>query len=575
MKHLRLALAQVNLRVGDLDRNVEKIIAWTARARDAGCDIVAFPELATLGYPPEDLLFRPHVIDANLAARDEIVTATSGIVSLFGFVDATDDLYNAAAIAADGQLIGTYHKQLLPNYGVFDENRYFQAGSGGCVYRIDETVIGVNICEDIWHPGGPADEQALAGNAEVIFNLSASPYFAGKIASRDQMIATRATDNLAVVALVNIVGGQDELVFDGGSIIVDPTGRTIASGRQFEEDLVVADIPLDGIFRQRLRDTRRRKAKQEKPEAISEIPIEIASPSNLSNVTAPLGPRLERLSEMYQALCLGVRDYVEKNGFKQSVVALSGGIDSTLTAAIAADALGPENVLGVTMPSRYSSDGARSDAELLAENFGLEFHTIPIEPPFVTLLDILEKPFAGTEPNEAEENIQARLRGLIIMALSNKFGWLVLTTGNKSEMSVGYATLYGDMAGGFAVLKDVYKTAVFELAKWRNQQPGGVVIPQSTIDRPPSAELRPDQRDDDSLPPYDVLDAILEAYVEEDASLGEIAAMGFDEVVIRDVIRMVDRAEYKRRQAPPGIKITPRAFGKDRRVPISNRTPIG
>lgn len=543
MQNLRLALAQINTTVGDIRGNTHRMLEWIDRARECNADVVAFPELATIGYPPEDLLFRPDLLRENLNARDEVVAASKGMVVVFGFVDAPDHIYNAAAIACDGSLVGVYHKEFLLNYGVFDEHRYFQAGTGQCVYEIDGVILGVNICEDIWYPDGPTDDQALIGSTHVIVNLSASPYHRGKIGTRDRIIATRASDNDAVVAFVNLVGGQDELVFDGGSVICDETGSIRARGKQFEEDLVVADISR-----------------------------EIVPTQSREPVAPHLTPRCDLLTETYRALTLGLHDYVEKNCFQNVVVGLSGGLDSALTVAIAVDALGSDRVVGVTMPSRYSSEETRDDARIIAENLGIKFLTIPIEDAYTTYLTTLRDTFAGHPPDVTEENIQARIRGNLIMALSNKFGWLVLTTGNKSEVSVGYTTLYGDMAGGFAVLKDVYKTTVFELSRWRNAQGDGEVIPTTTIERPPSAELRPDQKDEDSLPPYAVLDPILEAYVERDETADEIVARGFDEAVVRDVIRKVDMSEYKRRQAPPGIKITPRAFGKDWRLPMTNRS---
>ncbi|HDS74124.1 MAG TPA: NAD+ synthase, partial [Firmicutes bacterium] len=525
MQNLRLALAQINTTVGDIRGNTHLMLDWIDRAREAHADVVAFPELATIGYPPEDLLFRPDLLRENLKARDEVVAASNGMVVVFGFVDAPDDIYNAAAIACDGSLAGVYHKEFLPNYGVFDENRYFQAGIGRRVYEIDGVILGVNICEDIWYPGGPTDDQALIGGAHVIVNLSASPYHRGKIGTRDRIIATRASDNDAVVALVNLVGGQDELVFDGGSLICDETGAILARGKQFEEDLIVADVSLDAIFRYRLRDSRRRKEKYSamlRGREIERISLDIVPSPSRKAVEPHLTPRCDLLTETYRALTLGLRDYVEKNRFKSVVVGLSGGIDSALTVAIAVDALGADRVVGVTMPSRYSSEETRDDARIIAENLGIKFLTIPIEDAYTTYIRTLEDVFTGYPPDVTEENIQARIRGNLIMALSNKFGWLVLTTGNKSEMSVGYATLYGDMAGGFAVLKDVYKTTVFELSLWRNAQGDGEVIPNTTIERPPTAELRPNQKDEDSLPPYAVLDPILEAFVERDETVDEI-----------------------------------------------------
>ena len=575
MNTVRLALAQINTTVGDIPGNTEKMLAWIERAREVHADVLAFPELATVGYPPEDLLFRPDLLRANLEARDRIVAASAEMVVIFGFVDSPDDIYNAAAVACDGALVGVYHKHLLPNYGVFDENRYFQAGVTQQVYALGDVRFGVNICEAIWYPGGPADEQALIGGAQIIINISASPYHASKIGARDRMIGVRAADNDAVVALVNLVGGQDELVFDGGSVIYDETGRVKACGAQFEEDFIVADITPDSILRSRLRDPRRRKEKFNSLLRGEEMPcttLRLPPRPERRAFKPHLPPRLDRLSEVYRALTLGVSDYVAKNGFKGVVVALSGGIDSALTASIAVDALGKDRVVGVTMPSRYSSEGTRSDAALLASNLGIRLLTLPIENVFTAMLATLSGTFEGCKPDVTEENIQARIRGNLIMALSNKFGWLVLTTGNKSEMSVGYATLYGDMAGGFAVLKDVYKTMVYDLARWRNKETGYPFIPETTIARAPSAELRYNQRDQDALPPYDILDQVLAAYVEQDETIAEITARGFDEETVREVVRKVDVSEYKRRQAPPGIKITPRAFGKDRRLPITMRS---
>jgi NAD+ synthase (glutamine-hydrolysing) len=543
-------------------------------------DLVAFPELAITGYPPEDLLLKPDFIQANLDCLQQIVAESRSITVVVGFVDSADDIYNAAAIIHDGTLAGVYHKMYLPNYGVFDENRYFQAGTDYSVFVLRGTSIGVNICEDIWYPAGPSEVQTLAGGAEVIVNISASPYHAGKGQFRERMLSTRAADNVAIVAFCNLVGGQDELVFDGGSVIFDERGELVARGRQFEEDLVVADLDVGSVFRQRLHDPRRRKEKltanvgKVSRIALPEVKSRGEKPPLSTRKVQRIGlkvERLEPLAEIYQALVLGTRDYVRKNSFRKVVIGLSGGIDSSLTAAIAVDALGRENVVGVFMPSRYSSKESREDAQRLAENLGIEFLIIPIDGTFQAYLDMLAGPFAGTEPDVTEENIQARIRGNILMALSNKFGWLVLTTGNKSEVSVGYCTLYGDTAGGFAVIKDVPKTLVYQLAGHVNASAGREVIPRRVFEKPPSAELRPDQRDEDDLGPYATLDPILRAYVEEDRSLAEIVAMGFDEATVRRVIRMVDRNEYKRRQAPPGVKITPRAFGRDRRLPITNK----
>lgn len=565
---LRLALAQINTTVGDLDGNVQTIKTYLARARELGADLVAFPELAVTGYPPEDLLLKPSFIAANRAALGEIAAATAGLIAVVGFADADGDVYNAAAVLHDGALIHTYRKHYLPTYSVFDEDRTFRAGAKNVVFAWHETLLGVSICEDIWHPGGPPQAQARAG-AQLLLNISASPYHAGKGDARERMLATRAADNVAIVAFCNLVGGQDELVFDGRSAVFDAGGDVIARGAQFAEDLVVVDVDVASVFRRRLHDPRRRKEPTPDVTRIALPPLERTERAR----TPP--PRiidpLPRREEIYRALTLGTRDYVRKNGFVQVVIGLSGGVDSALTACIAADALGPENVTGVAMPSRYSAAISATDAEQLAENLGLDFLAIPIEQVFQAYLDTLSDVFEGTAPGVTAENLQARTRGNLLMALSNKFGWLVLTTGNKSELSVGYATLYGDMAGGFAVIKDVPKTLVYELARWRNAQGDAPVIPERILTRAPSAELRPDQQDTDSLPPYEVLDGILEAYVEEDVGLDGIVARGYDEALVREVIRMVDRNEYKRRQAPPGVRITPRAFGKDRRLPITNQ----
>jgi NAD+ synthase (glutamine-hydrolysing) len=582
MRMIRIALAQINTTVGDLRGNTRQIIAGIDEARALGANLVVFPELAIPGYPPEDLLLKSQFIADNIACLHEVAAHAHGLTAIVGFADSSDDIYNAAAVLHNRIVAGIYHKSYLPNYGVFDENRYFQQGVSAPVFVIDGVTIGLTICEDIWYPGGPAEAQALLGGAEVLVNISSSPYSMDKGQVRERMLATRAADNVAIVAYCNLVGGQDELIFDGDSLVFDAQGRLVAAGRQFAEDLVLADLDLDAVFRARLHDPRRRK---EKLTAILRgtdqgtlPPVQrIALPPTAEPVSTPArppeqkGPQHERLShleEVYAALGLGTRDYVRKNGFAQVVVGLSGGVDSALVATIAADALGPENVVGVFMPSRYSSADSREDAELLASNLGIRFLVIPIEPAFNAYLEMLAEPFAGRERDVTEENLQARIRGNILMALSNKFGWLTLTTGNKSEMSVGYATLYGDMAGGFAVIKDVPKMLVYELARHRNRVKE--VIPQRVLEKAPTAELRPDQKDTDSLPPYEDLDPILQAYVEEDHSLVEIVALGAPEERVRRVAAMVDRAEYKRRQAPPGVKITPRAFGKDRRLPITN-----
>ncbi len=574
MRRLRIGMAQINTTVGDFAGNTRKILGAIAEARSLGVDLLTFPELAICGYPPEDLLLKPQFITENLRSRDKVVDSSSDLSIVVGFVDAKADIYNAAAVIHDGRLVGIYHKIYLPNYGVFDENRYFQCGSECPVYIIDGVGVGVNICEDLWYEAGPATAQAYSG-AEVIVNISASPYHSGKGSFRERMLGTRASDSVTIIAFSNLVGGQDELVFDGDSLVLDERGEVIARGRQFAEDLIVADLDVEAVFRRRLHDPRWRKVSllQEEPRwrvtktVVSQAPSEVPKP--------PLPSRqLEVRSlpgEVYDALVLGTRDYVVKNGFARVLIGLSGGIDSSLVAAIAVDALGHSNVVGVMMPSRYSSPGSTSDAELLAQNLGITLMTIPIEKVFGAYLEVLKAPFAGTEPSVAEENIQARIRGNLLMALSNKFGWLVLTTGNKSEIATGYTTLYGDMAGGFAVIKDVPKTMVYELAKHRNSVAGSELIPSTIIDKVPSAELRPDQKDIDTLPSYDQLDPVLTAYVEEDKSIEQIITMGFDKGVVEQAARLVDNSEYKRRQAPPGIKITPRAFGRDRRLPITNR----
>ena len=570
---IRLALSQINVTVGDLAGNRDKILDHIHRARDLGAHIVVFPELAIPGYPPEDLLFKPRFIQSNLSMLDELVRATQGVAAIFGFVDRHDDIYNAAAIACDGRLIDIYHKTYLPNYGVFDEDRYFQSGKTSGVYRLNGVSFGVTICEDIWYPGGPARQQALAGDAEVLINISSSPFHDGKELLREQMIATRATDNSAVLAFCNLVGGQDELIFDGGSLIVDQEGRVIARAPRFEEDLLVADVDVEAVFRNRLHDSRRRKEKRDVSSPIA-IDLPDLKPKSvcLSPPERPDFPRPdERLKNIYDALVLGTRDYVLKNGFEKVFIGLSGGIDSALVTAVAHDALGRENVVCVTMPTQYSSEGTFNDALQMAGNLDIRILTLPIQALFDQYLGLLADEFGDLPSDTAEENIQPRVRGTLLMALANKFRALVLAPGNKSELSMGYATLYGDMAGGFAVIKDIYKTLVYDLAHYRNGLSDHPVIPVSIIERPPTAELRDDQKDTDSLPPYPVLDPILKAYVEDDTSLQDIIALGYDEDLVTRVIRTVDINEYKRRQAPPGIKITPRAFGRDRRLPITNQ----
>ncbi|MDH7481840.1 MAG: NAD+ synthase [Armatimonadota bacterium] len=571
---LRIALAQVNLTVGDLDGNSAKIVEYIGRAKEAGADIVAFPELSITSYPPEDLLLKNGFVQRNIDCLHKIIGASKGITAIIGFVDKVNsDIYNAAAIISDGELVGVHHKFNLPNYGVFDEHRYFQRGKETKVFKAGEVRFGVEICEDSWYAEGPHRLQALLGNAHVIIVINSSPFHAGKWRHREEMLATRAMDNSCFFAYVNLVGGQDELVFDGHSLVVAPDGRVICRGPAFEEALVVVDLDINEVLHHRLSDTRYKEQKERlcPKEAIVEkvqIPPFLQKAPRHELPSYLLNPP-SRLEEIYKALILGTRDYVYKNGFEKVVLGLSGGIDSALTAVIAVDSLGKDRVVAVVMPSQYSSEETQSDAVKLAESLGIQYYHIPIQQIFEAYLSTLSGAFAGTQPGVAEENIQARIRGNILMALSNKFSWLVLTTGNKSEIAVGYTTLYGDMAGGFGVLKDVPKTLVYELVDYRNSL--GKVIPDSIIKRPPSAELRPGQKDVDTLPPYEILDPILHAYVEQDKSIAEIVAMGFDEPTVRRVAHMVDRNEYKRRQAPPGIKITPKAFGKDRRLPITNK----
>lgn len=574
MSTLRLGLAQINTTVGDLRGNTNKIIRFIDEAKSLGVDLLTFPELAITGYPPEDLLLKPQFIKRNQEYLEEIIKHSSGIAVVVGFVDSDNDIYNAAAVICNKKLTGVYRKIHLPNYGVFDENRYFQPGIECPIFVLYNVGIGITICEDIWHEAGPATLQAYAG-ARLLVNISASPYHAGKGIFRERMLATRASDNVALVAYNNLLGGQDELVFDGNSLIINEKGELIARGKQFEEDFIVADLDVEPIFRTQLHGPRRRKETallKRELGRVSKIEISNQHPA-ISKPPLPSRQieKLDDIAEIYQALVLGIRDYVNKNGFKKTVIGLSGGIDSSLVAAITVDALGGDNVIGVSMPSRYSSPGSKSDARLLAKNLGIEFKVIPIEKAFSSYLQMLAASFKDTQPNVTEENIQARIRGNILFALSNKFGWLVLSCSNKSETATGYTTLYGDMAGGFAPLKDTPKTMVFELANYKNRQAGKEVISSSVLSKAPSAELKPDQKDIDTLPPYESLDIILKAYVEDDLSIDQIVAKGFDHEVVTKVARLVDRNEYKRRQAPPGIKITPRGFGKDRRLPITNR----
>jgi NAD+ synthase (glutamine-hydrolysing) len=569
---LRVALAQINAVVGDIAGNEAKITGQIAAAREAAAQLVVFPELALTGYPPEDLLMKEHFLADTREALERIAAGVEGIVAVVGYPERAEDVYNAAAIIADGAVQASYRKIHLPNYGVFDELRYFQSGERGATIEVDGVTVGLTICEDIWQPGPPLSDEALAG-ARVIVNLSASPYHAGKSVSRERMIAQRARDELTVVAFCALVGGQDELVFDGDSVIVDHEGTVVARAPQFEEALLVADVDPVTAGSARLRDTRRRAPAAAAAGRVDRLgSFTVGRRDDAPPLAEPLvAPQLQSDEEIYGALVLGTRDYARKNGFEHVVLGLSGGIDSTLVSLIAVDALGTGCVTAVTMPSPYSSEGTRNDARVLAGNLGVELLELPIEPMMRAYDEALHDVFAGRAPDLTEENLQARIRGNLLMALSNKFGWLVLTTGNKSEMSVGYSTLYGDSAGGFAVIKDVPKLLVYRLARRRDAQAGGGLVPPELFTRPPSAELRPDQRDDESLPPYEILDVILEGFIEHDLGREQLIARGLDPDDVERVIRLVDRAEYKRRQQPPGIKITTRAFGRDRRVPITNR----
>ena len=570
MRRVRVGLAQVNPTVGAIEANARLVIEWMGRARAAGCDLVAFPELTLTGYPPEDLLFKPAFIEANLRALADVTKESRGLTAVLGYVDKRDDIFNAAAVLHDGAHAGTYHKQYLPNYGVFDENRYFQSGTESPIFAAGDVTLAANICEDIWYPTGPTTRQALAG-AELIVTINASPYHAGKAQFREKMLATRASDDVVCLAFVNMVGGQDELIFDGHSFVFNEKGECLARGKAFEEDLVIADVDLDQVFRARLHDSRRRKEKLQADQSTRRISLPALPAKDKPKLPVHEVEALEPLEEIYRALVLGTRDYVTKNGFAHVVIGLSGGIDSSIVAAVAVEALGAANVSGVTMPSPYSSAGTRRDAVKLAKNLGIDLLRVPITGVLTAYKRVLAAAFKGLKEDVTEENLQARIRGNYLMALSNKFGWLVLNTGNKSEIAVGYTTLYGDMAGGFAVIKDCPKTLVYKLSEHANARAGREIIPRAVFTRPPSAELRPGQKDQDSLPPYEELDAILECYVEGDQGVADIVARGFDVATVKRVVAMVDRNEYKRRQGAIGIKITPRAFGKDWRLPIVNK----
>jgi NAD+ synthase (glutamine-hydrolysing) len=568
---VRIALAQLNAVVGDLAGNRDRIIAATGDARDAGADLVVLPELALTGYPPEDLLLRPGFLRAARETLEEVARATTGIVAFVGTPWFDHDLANACAVCADGRVQAVYRKQFLPNYGVFDEHRYFLAGRELVLVRIGDVLVGPTICEDVWQPGPPATDLALAG-AQLVVNLSASPFHVGKAEDREEMLVTRARDSTAFLAFCNLVGGQDELIFDGHSVVLDDAGEVVARAPGFQEHLLVTDIEPAAAMGRRLRDVRRRELdrSRESIPAVEVVELASSASSREDPVPATVVPFEPELEQMRRALTLGLRDYVEKNGFSDVVVAVSGGIDSAVTAALCVDALGAERVHLVSMPSRFSSDETRSDAVQLAESLGAAFREIAIETVVGAFHDGLREPTDGGLEGLAAENLQARVRGVNLMALSNTYGWLVVSTGNKSELAVGYATLYGDMVGGFALLKDVFKTDVFRLARYLNERAGRELIPATTIERAPSAELRDDQRDQDSIPAYDELDPVLEAYVELDRSREELLEE-FDPDVVQRSLDLVDRAEYKRRQAPPGVKLRPKAFGRDWRTPLTNR----
>ncbi len=557
MNSLRVALCQINTTVGDLVGNADLVLRDLARAEAAGCDVAVFPELTLTGYPPEDLLLKPGFVAANKVQLDRIAAATTGhCAAIVGFADGHPDVYNALAVVAAGRVVGTYHKRHLPNYGVFDEQRTLIAGDEAMnLFRIAGINVGVSICEDAWIPGGPVP-QVSAGGAQVVLNINGSPYRRGKVAVREQILAERISEGSSPIVYLNLVGGQDELIFDGGSMVVGADGNVIARAKQYVEDFVVVDVEV------------------EPPAPLSGVSFPVtevsADPTQRSVIEMADNQWLEPMAELYEALLLATHDYLAKTGFTDVCFGLSGGIDSALVAAIAADALGPEHVHAVLMPSRYSSDHSVSDAEVLSQNFGIDYRTIAIEPGHSAFLQMLAPSFGDLEPDVTEENIQSRVRGVLLMALANKFGWLVLTTGNKSEAAVGYSTLYGDTAGAYACIKDVYKLDVYRLAAYVNERHGREMIPVSTITKPPSAELRPDQRDDQSLPPYEELDPLLEAYIEGDATVAELVER-FDPDMVKRITRLVDISEFKRRQTPLGARVTEKGFGRDRRLPIVNR----
>ena len=554
---MRVAAAQLNLVVGDLEGNASRLLTAYEQAEAAGAALVAFPELTLTGYPPEDLLLRPAFVAQAREWLDKIAARTGATAAVVGFPEDDGVLYNSAAVLAHGAVQGIYRKHLLPNYAVFDEQRYFEPWStDGPLFVVGGVRIGITVCEDAWSPSGPILTQAAAG-AELVVNINASPYYAGRMREREAMLATRAADASVPILYVNLVGGQDELVFDGASMLVDEIGQLVARAHQLAEDLLVIDVDVPPAFRA-----------PGLPEVL------VTGPQPPESAVAPrVEVPLEPVREVYEALVMGTHDYVTKNGFRDVVIGLSGGVDSSLVAAIAVDALGPDHVIGVMMPSRFSSAGSIADSEALAERLGIRAITVPIEPAHAAFIEMLAEPFAGLEPGLAEENLQARVRGTILMTMSNKFDWMVLTTGNKSEMATGYSTLYGDMAGGFAVIKDVPKMLVYALCRDRNERAGVDIIPEAVLEKPPSAELRPDQRDSDSLPDYAELDPIVEGYVEGDRSIAELVAEGHNPAAVAQVAKLIDRNEYKRRQAPPGVRVSPKAFGKDRRLPITNRWP--
>ena len=546
MAKLRVALGQINSVVGDIDANSKRILAALAAAEEAGCHAAVFPELAVTGYPPEDLVLKRRFVADSRKAMEHIAGRSGACTAVVGFVDGADGCQNAAGIAANGRLVGVYRKRELPNYGVFDERRYFQPGTGTpALHNVAGVAVGISICEDAWVSSGPMSQMAAAG-AEVIFNLNASPYHVGKLDQRLEVLRQRVSETGCAIAYANLVGGQDELVFDGASLVVDTDGRIIAQAPPFREHLLIAEVEV-----------------ADRPD--------LPSPPAIPQAINQVDPGLGELDEQYEALVLATRDYVHKNGFTDVGVGVSGGIDSSLVAVIAVDALGADHVHGVLMPSRYSSDHSVVDAEALCQNLGIDRRVIPVEPGHQAFLDMLAPSFDGLDPDLAEENVQSRIRGTLLMALSNKFGWLILTTGNKSESAVGYSTLYGDTAGAYAVIKDLWKLQVYAFARYRNQRAGRDLIPENVLVKPPSAELRPDQRDDQSLPPYDMLDPLLEAYVEGDLTPADLCAQGYEPELVSRITGLVDRAEYKRRQNPPGVRITAKAFGRDRRLPITNR----